>query len=75
VDPGLLPEDERSKRGVDPLPTKLGDAIDHLSRDQTLLSALGVELARAYLAVRKAEWEALKGMDLEKEANLLRGRY
>jgi len=75
VDPGCLPEAERSKRGVDPLPANLGGAIDHLSRDQTLLNALGTELAQAYLAVRKAEWEALKGMDLEQEVNLLRGRY
>ena len=51
VDPGRLPEIERSKRGVDPLPTNLGDAIYHLSRDQTLLDALGAELAQAYLAV------------------------
>jgi glutamine synthetase len=75
VDPGLLPETERSKRGLDPLPTNLGDAMYHLSRDQTLLNALGAELAQAYLAVRKAEWEALKGMDLEEEVKLLRGRY
>lgn len=75
VDPGHLPEAERRKRGLDPLPANLGDAIYHLSRDQILLDALGTELARAYLAVRKAEWEALKGMALEKEVNLLRGRY
>ena len=75
LDPGCLPEAERSKRGFDPLPSNLGDAIYHLSRDQTLLKALGAELAQAYLAVRKAEWESLKDMDLEKEVNLLRGRY
>ena len=75
VDPGCLPEIERSKRGLDPLPTSLGDAIDHLSRDETLLNALGPELAQAYLAVRKAEWDALREMDLEAEVKLLRGRY
>jgi glutamine synthetase len=75
LDPGCLPEAERSKRGFDPLPSNLGDAIYHLSRDHVLLTALGAELAQAYLAVRKAEWEELKDMDLEKEVNLLRGRY
>jgi glutamine synthetase len=75
VDPGRLPEAERIKRGLAPLPTNLGDAIAHLSRNQMLLNALGAELAQAYLAVRKAEWEALKDMDLEKEVQLLLGRY
>ena len=49
--------------------------IDHLRRDRLLLDALGPELAKAYLAVRQAEWNALKNLDLADEVNLLLERY
>jgi glutamine synthetase len=75
VDPGYLSESERNLRGIDLLPTNLGDAIAHLTRDNILLTALGSDLANAYLAVRKAEWEAMKNMELEDEVNLLLERY
>ncbi|WP_017720490.1 glutamine synthetase family protein [Kamptonema formosum] len=75
VDPGYLSEAERSTGRIDRLPAFLGDAIGQLSRNETLLSALGSELARAYLAVRKAEWEAMKDMELEEEVKLLLERY
>jgi glutamine synthetase len=75
VDPGYLSEAEREQRGVWPLPTSLDSAIDHLGRDDVLLAALGPELARAYLAVRRAEWEALREMTLEDEVKLLLERY
>ncbi|NEQ05327.1 MAG: glutamine synthetase [Moorea sp. SIO4E2] len=75
VDPGHLTELERSQRGIELLPTTLGEAIGNLSGDQILLDALGVELAQAYLAVRKAEWEAMKDFELEEEVELLLERY
>ncbi|NEQ81685.1 MAG: glutamine synthetase, partial [Moorea sp. SIO2I5] len=75
VDPGHLTELERSERGIELLPTTLGEAIGNLSGDQVLLDALGVELAQAYLAVRKAEWEAMKDFELEEEVELLLERY
>ncbi len=75
VDPGHLTELERSQRGIELLPTNLGEAIGNLSGDQVLLDALGVELAQAYLAVRKAEWEAMKDFELEEEVELLLERY
>ena len=75
VDPGYLSESERNLRGIDLLPTNLGDAIAHLTRDDILLSALGSDLANAYLTVRKAEWEAMKNMELEDEVKLLLERY
>lgn len=75
VDPGHLTELERSQRGIELLPTTLGEAIGNLSADQVLLDALGVELAQAYLAVRKAEWEAMKDFELEEEVELLLERY
>lgn len=75
VDPGYLSETERQTYKIDSLPTNLGDAIEHLSHNQTLLSALGPELAQAYLAIRKAEWQALKELELAEEVKLLLERY
>lgn len=80
IDPGLFSEAELTERGnaarkIERLPQNLGEAIEHLSGDRLLLDALGVELNRAYLAVRKAEWEAMKDMELEAEVNLLLERY
>jgi glutamine synthetase len=75
VDPGYLTESERSDRQIDRLPTNLGDSIEQLSNNKILLDALGTELAQAYLAVRKAEWEAMKDLELEAEVKLLLERY
>jgi glutamine synthetase len=75
VDPGHLSETERTTRGIDLLPINLGQSIEQLSSDNVLLDALGTELAQAYLAVRKAEWEAMKDLELEEEVKLLLERY
>jgi glutamine synthetase len=75
TDPGNLAETERGARGIDPLPANLSEAIAHLRNDEVLLNALGSELAQAYLAVRTAEWEALKELELAEEVRLLLERY
>ncbi len=75
VDPGYMPEPERRARGIDPLPASLGEAIAHLDRSDLLRGAMGTDLVRAFLAVRRAEWEALKGGDLGREVALLLERY
>jgi glutamine synthetase len=75
VDPGYLPEHDRQSGQIDRLPTNLGEAIAHLSQNQLLLDALGADLAQAFIAVRKAEWDALKDMELEDEVKLLLQRY
>jgi glutamine synthetase len=74
-DPGNLSDSERQQRGIDALPANLGEALDHFSKDAVLSAALGPELARAFLAVRWAEWQALKDMSLTDEVNLLLERY
>jgi glutamine synthetase len=58
VDPSTISDDERAARGIDRIPATQGEALDALSDDGLLLSALGTELADAYLAVRRSEWEA-----------------
>jgi glutamine synthetase len=75
VDPGLLSEAERQQRGIDPLPSNLGLAVEQLRRDPLLLDALGQPLARAFLAVRVAEWQFLGGLEFDKEVELLLERY
>ena len=75
VDPGGLTEQERAQRNIEPLPADLGTAIWHLEADRLLLDALGPELARAFLAVRRAEWQALKDLSPADEVKLLLERY
>ncbi len=75
IDPGYLSDLERQQQGIDRLPTHLGEAIGHLMGDQLLLDMLGPGLAQAFLAVRKAEWQAMREMTLEAEAKLLWQRY
>lgn len=74
-DPGLLSGTEREARGVVALPRSLGEAITALEHDPVLLTALGTERADTYLAVRRAEWQALQGLSLQEEVTLLAERY
>jgi glutamine synthetase len=57
VDPATLSDEERAARGIDRIPTSQAEALEALSDDALLLGALGPELADAYLAVRRSEWE------------------
>ncbi|PJF46641.1 MAG: glutamine synthetase [Chloroflexi bacterium] len=74
-DPADLSEAERAARGIRQLPATLGEAIAALEQDAVLLDALGDALARSYLAVRRAEWEAMKDLPHAEEVQLLLERY
>lgn len=50
-----------------PLPKNLGEALDHLERDECLLEILGDNMAKAYLAVRRAEVDHDKDLTLDEE--------
>ncbi len=67
TDPALLSDDERRRRGIESLPTSLGEAIAALEEDGVLQAALGEPLARSYLAVRRSEWMAMKDLPVEEE--------
>jgi glutamine synthetase len=73
-DPALMSERDRSERGILPLPAGLDQAVTALEADRVLIDALGGPLARSYLAVRRAEWDALSGMtsDGQVQQHLLR---
>lgn len=75
VDPFTLTESERQNQGIERLPTNLGESLQQLKQDELLLTALGSDLAKSFLAVRQAEWEAMKDWDLETEVKLLLERY
>ncbi|BAY31124.1 L-glutamine synthetase [Nostoc carneum NIES-2107] len=74
-DPGNLPIEQRTANGIDPLPTNLGEALDHLRQNNVLLNALNPQLSQAFVAVRQAEWLAMKDWDLDAEVKLLLERY
>jgi glutamine synthetase len=54
-DPDQLSDAERAARGIERLPATLDVALAALADDPVLLAALGDDLARAYLAVKRAE--------------------
>lgn len=74
-DPGLLSEEDRRSHGVDALPTELSEALRSLEADPVLVESLGPGLTRAYVAVKRNEWEALKDVPLEEQVSLLLERY
>ncbi|HYB25964.1 MAG TPA: hypothetical protein VEF89_05070 [Solirubrobacteraceae bacterium] len=63
VDPATLSDEERAGRGVERMPANQEQALDALAADERLLDALGAELADAYLAVRRSEWETYSAGD------------
>ncbi|MFM1842858.1 MAG: hypothetical protein RLZZ490_1595 [Cyanobacteriota bacterium] len=75
VDPGSMTPEERQRLNIQALPNNLGMAIACLEKDEVLLAGLGAELAKAFIAVRKAEWDVLQGKSLDEEVNLLLTKY
>lgn len=74
-DPADLTQEERERKGVVSLPANLGQSLEQLNKDSVLLNALGPDLSRSFLAVRTAEWNAMKDLSLEKEVEMLLERY
>ncbi|MGB9977919.1 glutamine synthetase family protein [Methanobacterium sp.] len=72
-DPGniLQGEDYKIKR----LPSKLEKAIEEFEKDKIIRGAMGKNLSKAYIAVKKAELEVLKDLKLEEEVKLLLEKY
>jgi glutamine synthetase len=74
-DPANLSEGERNEYNIVPLPSSLGDALIHLKNDAVIVRALGDDLARAYIGVKSAEWDALRHLTLDEEVQLLLEKY
>ncbi len=67
VDPANYDEAERSKRNIKRYPTTLAEALDALEADELLMAALGSELSRAYVAVKRSEYAAFAAEDVDFE--------
>jgi glutamine synthetase len=63
VDPASLTDEARRAGGVTPLPASLDAAIAALEQDSVLQEILGAPLTRSFLAVRRAEWDALRTLE------------
>jgi glutamine synthetase len=75
VDPATMSEQERVSRGIRPLPTSLGEALDALERDEVLKEALGEPLIRTHLAVGRGQIEVAKKLSPEQVAAVARELY
>ena len=64
IDPGNYSDEERANRGIRRFPTTLKGALDNLEKDTVLIEALGPLLSRAYLAVKRLEWESFSKEDV-----------
>lgn len=67
IDPAYLPDEERERRGIVPVPKHLGEALEAFEGDEVVTGALGEPLARSYLAVRRGEWNAMRDWSPEDE--------
>jgi glutamine synthetase len=75
ANPHDLSEEERGRRNIRRYPTTLAEALGELERDRVLLDALGPSLAREFLAVRRAEWDDLGNVPVERELAAYFRRY
>lgn len=75
VDPGYFSNDEMKKYKVKPLPSTMAEAIYNLEKDEVILYAMGDSLSKAYLEVKKAEWDFMKDLTLEDEVKLFLEKY
>lgn len=64
IDPGNYTDKERASRGIRRFPATLEEALDNLEKDKVLTEALGPLLSRAFLAVKRLEWESFSKEDL-----------
>ncbi|MCI0397333.1 MAG: glutamine synthetase family protein [Chloroflexi bacterium] len=64
IDPGNYSDEERAERGIERYPTSQAAALDALEQDEVLLEALGPDLSRSYLAVKRSEYQAFAAEEL-----------
>lgn len=63
IDPADYSDEQRAAMGIKPFPRTLAAALDNLERDAVLMAALGPLLSKAYLAVKRLEYETFSKED------------
>lgn len=71
VDPEVLSETERQRRGIERLPETLGDSIEELADNDVLADAFGEALFNSYIDVKRTEWNEYNGKAMEWELETL----
>ena len=69
VDPATLGDEERTRRGIRPLPASPDEALDALEEDQVLIEAFGEPLVRTHVAVARAQAAMAKELEPEEVAS------
>lgn len=75
IDPGNFSEEERASRGIVRYPTSQAAAMDALETDTVLMEALGPDLSRSYLAVKRSEYASFAAADLDFELKHHREKF
>jgi glutamine synthetase len=75
IDPANYDDDERAARGITRYPTSPAEAMDALETDALLMEALGSDLSRSYLAVKRSEYETFAAKDLDFEIQHHREKF
>lgn len=75
TDPTKMSVKERREREVVPLPSTLKEALQNLEEDEVLKKALGKGLSQSYIAVKRAEWEAIKDYSLKDEVKMFIDKF
>jgi glutamine synthetase len=75
VDPAVLSEDERARRGIGALPTSLAESAAAFAADEGLWRDFGEPLAATLTDLRRAEAEHFAGASAEEIAAALRWVY
>ncbi|WP_207945030.1 glutamine synthetase family protein [Actinomadura rubrisoli] len=75
VDPASLTADERSARGIRPLPSSLAESVAAFEADLVLREALGEAVTDTVSAVRRGEIELLDGATPQEITEITRWRH
>jgi glutamine synthetase len=74
-DPAALPEDERRRRHISPLPATLEEAADALESSADVCAALGAPLVDAIALVRRGQAASSSELSTDQQVEFYRWRY
>lgn len=75
IDPGNYTDQQREQFHIATLPDRMDVAISHFESDTVLRDGMGEQYAKVFAAVRRAEFETMKGMTFDQERMTLLERY